>query len=340
MKHKPKTSEEIDFIRNNLDKTPKEIARILGRTVGTIHIWAKQNNLSLNSEYKRMSNDEISFIRNNASKYCVSAMSVMMGRPQQTINIVAKKYGLKFARKEMKYNPTKRIHNSYFKTQSPEMAYILGFIAADGCLQDDNGTRLSIILSEKDREHLEKIVNCLSYSGELHHSSSNNACYFNIGSREIFNDLLSYGITPRKSLTLKWPDNLEEKYYPDFIRGYFDGDGCIVMHGGNGELSSPQLCFSVLGTLDFLTEMKKYINHVTKNQKGFIVFKKASNIYNLIFSGNLIPTEFGNIIYYGESLLKLERKYKRFEIWRQIRGQQFDKTFYKNLKSLEGYSYK
>ena len=45
-----------------------------------------------------------------------------------------------------------------------------------------------------------------------------------------WNILNSYGCTPRKSLTLKFPDRdifKSSDLIRHFIRGYFDGDGCF-----------------------------------------------------------------------------------------------------------------
>lgn len=47
-----------------------------------------------------------------------------------------------------------------------------------------------------------------------------------IGSVEIYNDLLVLGMSPRKSLTLQMP-TIPQKYVGHFVSGYFDGDGCV-----------------------------------------------------------------------------------------------------------------
>ena len=41
------------------------------------------------------------------------------------------------------------------------------------------------------------------------------------------NDLINLGCIPNKSLTLTFPDFINDELLPHFIRGYFDGDGCI-----------------------------------------------------------------------------------------------------------------
>ena len=86
--------------------------------------------------------------------------------------------------------------------------------------------------------------------------------------------LNSYGCTPRKSLTLKFPSlNIfkDESLVWDFIRGYIDGDGCISY----ATKDHSKMLLSLLGTEDFLNSIQdvfstKYTleyNHNDKNSK-------------------------------------------------------------------------
>lgn len=72
------------------------------------------------------------------------------------------------------------------------------------------------------------------------------------------------GVTPQKSLTLKFPDKSifkSEDLIRHFIRGYFDGDGCISYYRHEnrniGIYFKPQL--SIIGTKIFLDELLKII---------------------------------------------------------------------------------
>jgi len=114
------------------------------------------------------------------------------------------------------------VNRSYFKTWSPNMAYILGYIASDGCLHSHD-TGISIV--SKDKDILDTISDELesTYCVGPH---SANAYHIQIYSSEIYADLIALGLTPRKSLTLKHP-SVPSEYLPHFIRGIFDGDGCV-----------------------------------------------------------------------------------------------------------------
>ena len=67
--------------------------------------------------------------------------------------------------------------------------------------------------------------------------------------------LNNIGCTPKKSLMLKFPDKSVFKYNKliiDFIRGYFDGDGCISYHRNTKSVSP--YC-SIISTNEFLTSI-------------------------------------------------------------------------------------
>lgn len=136
-----------------------------------------------------------------------------------------------------------QINRNFFQTWSPQMAYVLGFIFADGAIEDvQKSSRtcyISIITSSKDLNILEQIRNVMNSAHKFYkrqariqtHSNgkrylSKDCFIFRIGSKLMYNDLLKLGVTPRKSLTILFP-NIPLEYQSFFLRGYFDGDGCI-----------------------------------------------------------------------------------------------------------------
>ena len=61
------------------------------------------------------------------------------------------------------------------------------------------------------------------------------------------NDLEKHGCVPNKSFILRRP-NIEEGLIRHFVRGYFDGDGCVSF---NKELDN--YIYTILGTKDILS---------------------------------------------------------------------------------------
>lgn len=61
-------------------------------------------------------------------------------------------------------------------------------------------------------------------------------------------------MTPNKSLTLKFP-NIDVQFIPDFIRGFFDGDGSVY----NGKKKT-QFTLTITSTNDFCKELVKIVS--------------------------------------------------------------------------------
>lgn len=120
--------------------------------------------------------------------------------------------------------------NIFNKIDSEEKAYWLGFIVADGYL-NINKHMLRIKLGNRDRSHLIKFIKFIGgneemLKSEIHSETGNENFYVSLYSKEVMNDLLSLGIEQAKSGKEK-VCNIDKKYYRDFIRGLWDGDGFI-----------------------------------------------------------------------------------------------------------------
>jgi intein/homing endonuclease len=117
---------------------------------------------------------------------------------------------------------------------TPEAAYILGFYIAGGCL---NGNKFVITLNEKDKEILEKIRDYMSPITKLIYKKetinkqgivSHPMYSFAFACKEIVSCLEDLGLGKNKTYLSKSIKNIVPKELMwDFIRGYWDGDGCI-----------------------------------------------------------------------------------------------------------------
>ena len=121
------------------------------------------------------------------------------------------------------------VNEDFFKVWTPKMAYILGFIFADGNINwnpEKSYRALTITAAEKDKEHLEKIRAELESTKELLYSKSTKSYRLIVNSKTMCIDLMNFGVIPRKSLVVKFPEVPEDmmKY---LINGVIDGDGTI-----------------------------------------------------------------------------------------------------------------
>lgn len=209
-------------------------------------------------------------------------------------------------------------HLYFDHIDTEEKAYWLGFLYADGNINDTDKTgskRLQVALSDKDIKHLEQFKRALNSSHPIHQRIINSGkmqgktyCKFSIRSNELCNSLISHGCTPRKSLTLRFP-NLSKELISHFIRGYFDGDGSVFIskekHWRNGKIF-PVLHFRFMGTYEFLKIVDKELNLT-----GRISQPKGNKAFELSYKRNKKAIAFYKYLY-KDATVYLKRKQQIF----------------------------
>lgn len=130
--------------------------------------------------------------------------------------------------------PVNRIHtlnHKYFDDVStPEQAYWLGFITADGAVIRNSKTfALRLELAERDAAHVQAFADALGASTPPRHSRT--CVYVVLHSLQLVDSLGRLGIGPRKSATVE-PWDGPADLMPHYWRGLFDGDGCMCRSGG------------------------------------------------------------------------------------------------------------
>ncbi|HEV7702413.1 MAG TPA: hypothetical protein VGO63_03180 [Candidatus Paceibacterota bacterium] len=139
----------------------------------------------------------------------------------------------------------------------PNLAYAIGLIATDGCLSKDG---ILIDLSSKDREQLLNFSKCVGVNfkiGNKWNGSGDKCLRIQFKNRIFYDFLLSIGLTSRKSLTMG-KLAIPEKYFFDFLRGCFDGDGCFYSYW------DPRWRSSHMFYLEFISASKNHINWLQK----------------------------------------------------------------------------
>lgn len=146
--------------------------------------------------------------------------------------------------------PQKRIAIQW----TPDFAYALGLLTTDGNLSKD-GRHLNF--TSKEKELVKLFSTCLNLQNKIGRKISGftgKKIYFQIqfGDVEFYKWCLGIGLKPNKSKTLtklKVPD----KYFFDFLRGCFDGDGSIYAYWDPRWHSSYMFYLAFAsGSLDFL----------------------------------------------------------------------------------------
>lgn len=111
------------------------------------------------------------------------------------------------------------------------MAYVLGYFAADGCMFRAKLGGYSIEFTSTDYILLQNVQKAARSNHQISERKRRNEKWktqyrLQIGSKIWFEDLTTLGFTTCKSTTLHFP-NPPKAYLGHFVRGYFDGDGCV-----------------------------------------------------------------------------------------------------------------
>jgi hypothetical protein len=191
----------------------------------------------------------------------------------------------------------KNIYNErFFSEWSNKMAYVLGVICTDGNLSpsrykdplkksNSSGSRVAVF--QKEPELLEKILSLMECNAKLlYHKKAvyksgiaGEGFLFIINNEKIYDDLIGLGITPRKSLTLKFPE-MPEPYVRHFIRGCWDGDGSF--HYENGKFTAS----FVSGSLKFIEGMLAELNKAGLSIRTIYKSKRTTSaVYYFKYSG-------------------------------------------------------
>ncbi len=128
-----------------------------------------------------------------------------------------------------------------FTKETPEFMYFLGLIASDGTLEKYH---IKIALSARDKQLLEILRDVIVPGKPLYYEKRCNEYVLKISNKKIQDFVRSYGITENKTFTLDLDEKIiNSPYFDSFLRGYFDGDGCITTakHNKKGKLPLVQI---------------------------------------------------------------------------------------------------
>lgn len=211
-----------------------------------------------------------------------------------------------------KQNCSKFNEHIFDQIDSEEKAYWLGFIFADGYISSSplrEGVKsvyqFELSLGIKDIEHLNKFKVFIDYEKDI--IADKSRCRFIVANKHLWTTLNGLGCTPNKSLSLKFP-NIPQNLVKHFIRGYFDGDGCISRHVHN-TCVTPHI--ELLGTKQMLEHVLLYSGISAKYKHDI---RHSEETWSLEWTKDL-GIEFINYLYNNCSIY-LNRKYELYQFFK------------------------
>lgn len=149
-----------------------------------------------------------------------------------------------------------------------------------------------------------------------------------ISNKEICLDLISRGIIPRKTWILKSIDT-PDKFFADFTRGFFDGDGTVYIYNVNG---TPQIKVGfVCASLEFITDFnQKLCRSLGIKEKSIHCIPAKENKISRYSTDFYIGDcqKIYDFMYGNNPELYLERKLKVFNDWQNTKRRHYIKKDY------------
>lgn len=231
---------------------------------------------------------------------------------------IKKKYPDKFKNKRIVYD---NLAVDYFKEiDSIKKAYLLGLLVSDGNINTKN-KKFDVRFISTDKILVdffnielfngEKCINCNYVNSTL---NVNKLCAISISRKEFANHLINYNIKSKKEKLIEFRfDLIPKQFLNAFIRGVFDGDGCIsyTKRKKKGKILGrlkPTL-YICNDTESFILKLQSILkeNGINMNiyHDGKIFYLKTASIPETI--------KFYNFIYNDNSEFFLPRKKEKFQ---------------------------
>lgn len=196
---------------------------------------------------------------------------------------------------------------------SSDLAYAIGLIATDGNLSPDGR---HIIFVSKDKEQIKTFKDCLGIKNTISrkrggYTGKKDYYVVQFGDVVLYRWLLGIGLTPNKSRTigiLKVPD----RYFFDFLRGHFDGDGSCFSYWDPRWKSS--FMFYITFTSASLTHiewLRKTLNKLI-DVRGHVWHDGRKIIWQLKYA-KCETRVIMKYLYRGKNLPYLTRKYEKLK---------------------------
>jgi hypothetical protein len=204
--------------------------------------------------------------------------------------------------------------NFFEKIDTEEKIYWLGFIYADGNIYTScNRRRFDMRLQKQDSEHLQKFATIfdrkIKYNSQLHQNGKiYDSVEVVIESPKIYDDLINCGIIERKTyeVTTSILNNIHDNLINHFIRGLFDGDGCLSDFGQ----------FNICGNKDLLQKVQEILINNIQLEKTKIT-QITEYCYGLNYGGRNNIKKIYKFLYLNSSIC-LERKRNKFEKYLEV----------------------
>lgn len=226
------------------------------------------------------------------------------------------------------HTSNRRIRHDFFKDIRTELqAYLLGFYAADGSVDEKRKT-FRVQLQKNDCEIVYLYKDIISPDARLftinereeniirvNRIMGHGSVGVDITSAILVSDLVNLGIGYRKSINEISIPNIPKELIRHFIRGYFDGDGCITGYLCIEKGKKDRIRY--VATIDskkktILEELREFF--LNNNINFNLIYLKRDDMYRISTSSK---KELAKVfkLFYDDSYFMLYRKFQKFNYY-------------------------
>ena len=259
--------------------------------------------------------------KHSTGQYSCDSLARQYNVSGPAIRQMLKRRGIKINNDRAKLARKYTLNEDYFeKIDSEEKAYFLGLLYADGCNQPQRNTT-TIMLQERDGHILEKFykeINCNKplYFYKKRQKHHQNYLKVEINSQKFSLDLEKLGCVKDKAFIIDFPSDYifsNNKLIRHFVRGYFDGDGCVGIYRNKknaGKNGYKNVTCNITSNSLFCFAIKELLQDININC-SIVVANKSEHTRTLVIGGNKQAIRFLDWIY-KESNVHLNRKYNKY----------------------------
>ncbi len=191
---------------------------------------------------------------------------------------------------------------------NPPLAYCVGLIASDGSLSK-TGRHIDFTTTDIElAEAYRSIVKPSAKIGAKKSGDDNESYRVQVGDTALYDFLLSINMTSNKSLSIG-EIKVPHKYYRDFLRGVFDGDGsCYAYFDKRWHNSHMYYMTFTSASQLFLNWIRRMNQELAGVSRGSLTLKSDSSRACRLSYAKKDTALLVKYIYYQDDLLCLSRK--------------------------------
>lgn len=228
-------------------KPVNEIASELDCSISQVYRCFKHFEYQMKSlRGSNLTDDDVSHIvKLNAEEQAPREIEENLGISSSTVRKVLKKLGIEPRKHEEAVNLALRrgrdknrksinanIKFEFFEQMTPQLAWFLGAVCSDGSIGFNYGPNkitCSFSLASIDKDFVDKLGMLVGLSPSKSASSTSSKPIWTLrcSNKNFVSHLKGLGIRSNKSSNVTIPEAIRPELMRHFIRGYFEGDGCV-----------------------------------------------------------------------------------------------------------------